>query len=142
MYLMVKTILFSLLNYDWFLILDQQILKVTMDPIIYSYDWRPINVSSRVQEFTADNSRLNFNQTIVEMSNSMPESSYGYSDKFADQLNSRTIENELEILNIDALMAFVGPNNVVEMTITTMASNIIVSLGWIILGKWSSGLGN
>ena len=130
------------LNYDWFLILDQQILKVTMDPIIYSYDWRPINVSSRVQEISADNSRLNFNHTIVEMPNTMPESTYAYSDKFVDQLNSRTIENELEILNIDALMAFVGPNNVVEMTITTMASNIIVSLGWIILGKWSSGLGN
>lgn len=105
-----------------------------MDPIIYSYDWRPINVSSRVQEISADNSRLNFNHTIVEMPNTMPESTYAYSDKFVDQLNSRTIENELEILNIDALMAFVGPNNVVEMTITTMASNIIVSLGWIILG--------
>lgn len=113
-----------------------------MDPIIYSYDWRPINVSSRVQDISADNSRLNFNHTIVEMPNSLPESTYAYSDKFVDQLNSRTIENELEILNIDALMAFVGPNNVVEMTITTMASNIIVSLGWIILGKWSSGLGN
>lgn len=110
-----------------------------MDPIIYSYDWRPINVSSRVQEISTDNSRLNFNHTIAEMSNSMPESTYAYSDKFVDQLNSRTIENELEILNIDALMAFVGPNNVVEMTITTMASNIIVSLGWIILGTFYLG---
>ena len=39
-------------------------------------------------------------------------------------------------------MSFVSPNNVVEMTVTTMASNIIVALGWIILGKWLPGLGN
>ena len=54
------------------------------------------------------------------------------------QIGSRTIGNQLEILNIDGLMSFVSPNNVVQMTITTLASNIIIAFGWIILGRWFS----
>ena len=32
-------------------------------------------------------------------------------------------------------MEFVGPNSVVQMTVQTLASNIIMAIGWIILGK-------
>ena len=52
-----------------------------------------------------------------------------------DHFQSRLLGNELEILNLEGLMEFVGPNNVVQMTIQSMASNFIMSIGWIILGK-------
>lgn len=109
--------------------------------------WLPINITHE-EEMLSYNSRLNFNDTTnVDMSNPMSGSIYSnmFSDKIiapSDQLSSRTIENELKILNLDKLMSFVSPSNVVEMTVTTMASNIIVALGWIILGKWFPGLGN
>ena len=109
--------------------------------------WLPINITHVEEETLSYNPRLNFNDTTMDMSNAMSSSIYSnvYSDKLiatSDQLSSRTIENELKILNLDKLMSFVSPNNVVEMTVTTMASNIIVALGWIILGKWFPGLGN
>ena len=110
--------------------------------------WLPINITQVEEEIMNYNSRLNFNDTTnVDMSNPMSGSIYSnmFSDKIiapSDQLSSRTIENELKILNLDKLMSFVSPSNVVEMTVTTMASNIIVALGWIILGKWFPGLGN
>ena len=110
--------------------------------------WLPINITHVEEEMLSYNSRLNFNDTTnVDMSNPMSGSIYSnmFSDKIiasSDQLSSRTIENELKILNLDKLMSFVSPSNVVEMTVTTMASNIIVALGWIILGKWFPGLGN
>ena len=109
--------------------------------------WLPINITHVEEEMLSYNPRLNFNDTSMDMSTPMSGSIYSdiYSDRIirpSDQLSSRTIENELKILNLDKLMSFVSPNNVVEMTVTTMASNIIVALGWIILGKWLPGLGN
>ena len=113
---------------------------MTMHPIVYNdIDWSPINITRNEEEISNYHSRLNFSDT-VNMSNPMSSLLYSsrYSDKIIDhseQLNSRTIENELEILNLDQLMSFVSPGNVVEMTVTSMASNLIVALGWIILGK-------
>ena len=109
--------------------------------------WLPINITHVEEEMLMYNPRLNFNDTTMDMSNPMSGSIYSntYSVKIiapSDQLSSRTIENELEILNLDKLMSFVSPNNVVEMTVTSMASNLIVALGWIILGKWLPGLEN
>ena len=111
-----------------------------MHPIVYNdVDWSPINITRTEEEILNYNSTLSFSDTL-EMSNPMSSLMYSnrYSDKIIDrseQLNSRTIENELEILNLDQLMSFVGPSNVVEMTVTSMASNLIVALGWVILGK-------
>lgn len=113
-------------------------------PVYNDIDWIPINATSS-KEMPGYYSRLtDFNYTTMDVSNYYPLSDPIYSNTYNDnligpsddQLSSRTIENELEILNLDGLMAFVGPNNVVEMTVTSMASNIIVALGWIILGKW------
>ena len=118
-----------------------------MHPLVYdNTDWLPINGTSVEETSTMYNSRFSSNHTSYEMLNTAMSNSFytnANSDNIidpTDQLVSRTIENELEIVNLDALMAFVGPNSVVEMTITTMASNIIVALGWIILGKRFAGL--
>jgi hypothetical protein len=113
---------------------------MTMHPIVYNdIDWSPINITRTDEEISNYHSRLIFSDT-VKMSNPMSNLVYSnsFSDKIIDhseQLNSRTIENELEILNLDKLMSFVSPGNVVEMTVTSMASNLIVALGWVILGK-------
>ena len=113
---------------------------MTMHPIVYNdIDLSPINITRTEKEISNYHSRVNFSDS-VEMSNPMSSLLYSnrYSDKIIDhseQLSSRTIENELEILNLDQLMSFVSPGNVVEMTVTSMASNLIVALGWIILGK-------
>ena len=113
---------------------------MTMHPIVYNdIDWSPINITRTEKEISNYHSRLNFSDT-VKMSDPMSSLLYSnrYSDKIIDhseQLSSRTIENELEILNLDQLMSFVSPGSVVEMTVTSMASNLIVALGWIILGK-------
>ena len=114
---------------------------MTMHAIVYNdIDWTPINLTRPEKEVSNYSLRPNFSE-ILEMSNPMSNliPSNGYSDKIIDQseqLSSRTIENELEILRLDQLMSFVSPGNVVEMTVHSMASNLIVALGWIILGMF------
>ena len=113
---------------------------MTMHAIVYNdIDWTPINLTRPEKEVSNYSLRPNFSE-ILDMSNPMSNlvPTNGYSDKIIDhseQLNSRTIENELEVLHLDQLMSFVSPGNVVEMTVTSMASNLIIALGWIILGK-------
>ena len=84
---------------------------------------------------SGDNAIMHTNITnaYLEMNTNMTNSDNTISQ--TDHFQSRTLGNELEILNLEGLMEFIGPNNVVQMTIQSMASNVIMSIGWIILGK-------
>ena len=82
-----------------------------------------------------DNAIMHTNMTNAYMIMHTNMTSDDNAISHADQFQSRLLGNELEILNLEGLMEFVGPNNVVQMTIQAMASNVIMSIGWIILGK-------
>ena len=107
--------------------------------------WFPINgTGSEESEMYSSIHRLNETFDVINASRLSSFNTNTNSDSLIDptvQSVGRTIQNELEIANLDGLMAFIGPNSVVEMTVTSMASNIIVAFGWIIIGKWLAGGG-